>query len=79
MSRDIFEKSIVHFKQLWSIDLSDGVFMSDFALWEVLGTLPSLAHLSLRTATSRTSIDPYPTHAPENSNSQSGDPSILQL
>ena len=43
--------------------------MSDFDLWKVLGTIPSLANLNL-------DIDPscHPAHDPENSNGQSGDP-----
>ena len=69
MSVDTLKKSIPHFKQLRSLELSDAVFMDDFGLWEVLGTLPSLANLFL-------DIDPsrHPTHDPEDSNSQSGDP-----
>jgi hypothetical protein len=48
--------------------------MSDFVLWEVVGTLPFLAHLTLK------AIDPasHPAHAPENSNSQSGDPKYFE-
>jgi hypothetical protein len=70
MSVDIFKKSIVRFKQLRSICLSDAVFMSDFALWEVLGTLPALADLTLK------ANDPasHPVHATENSNSRSRGP-----
>ena len=70
MSADTLKRSIVHFKQLRSLDLSITVFMSDFVLWEVLGTLPSLADLTL------VAIDPesHPAHAPENSHSQSGSP-----
>ena len=70
MPVDILKESIVHFKQLRYLDLSVENFMSDFVLWEVLGTLPSLAHLTLK------AIDPasHPAHAPENSNSQSKGP-----
>ena len=68
MSVDILKKSIVHFKQLRSLELLDAVFMSNFVLWEVLGTLPSLANLTLRAK------DPRPAHAPENPSSQSGGP-----
>ena len=69
MSADILKNSIVHFKQLRSLELSDAVFMSDFVLWEVLGTLPSLANLTLM------AFDPasHPADAPENSNNQSED------
>ena len=68
MSADILKKSIAHFEHLRSVELSDAVFMSDFGLWEVLGTLPSLKNLTLR------AVDPasHPAHAPENSNSQNG-------
>ena len=74
MSADILKKSIVHFKQLRSLVLRDAVFMSDFSLWEVLGTLPSLAKLTL------TAIDPasHPMHVPENSNSQSEGPKYFE-
>ena len=70
MSVDILKNSILHFKQLRSLELLDAVFMSDFVLWEVLGTLPSLANLTVEAR------DPesHPAHAPENSNSQSGVP-----
>ena len=47
MSVDTFEKSIVQFKQLRSVELSDAVLINDFLLREVLGTLPSLANLTL--------------------------------
>ena len=68
MSGEILKKSFVHFKQLRSLQLSDAVFLSDFSLLEVLGTLPSLENLTLE------ANDPesHPAHAPENSNSQSG-------
>ena len=68
MSADIFENSIVHFKHLRSLELIDVVFMSDFGSLEFLGTLPSLANLTLM------AFDPasHPAHAPGNSNSQSG-------
>ena len=68
MPADILKKSIVHFKQLRSLELLDAVLMSDFALWEVLGTIPSLANLTLK------AMDPgsHPAQAPDDSNSQSG-------
>ena len=68
LSVDIFRKSIVHFRQLRSLELLDAVSMSDFALWEALGTLPSLANFTLK------ALDPasYPAHAPKNLNRQSG-------
>ena len=68
MSVDNLKTSIVHFKQLRSLTLFHAVIMSDFVLWEVLGTLPSLADLTL-------AIDPrcHPAaHDSENSNGQSG-------
>ena len=67
---EIFKKSIVHFKQLQSLVLSDAVFMSDFTLLEVLGTLPSLSTIIL------VATDPasHPSHAPENYYSKSGGP-----
>ena len=68
MSADIFRNAIVHFKQLRSLELSNAVFMRDFVLLEVLGTLPFLENLTLK------AIDPasHPANAPENFNSQSG-------
>ena len=68
ISVDVLKKSFIHFKQLRSLELSDAVFMSDFSLLEVLGTLPSLENLTLE------ADDPesYLAHAPENFNSQSG-------
>ena len=78
LSADILKKFIVHFKQLRCLELSDGVFLSDFALWEVLGALPSLTHLTL----SANGINPDPVHVtvPENSNSdwQSGGPKYFE-
>ena len=70
MTTDNFKQSIVHFKQLRSLELSDAVLMTDFVSWEVLGTLPSLENLTLK------AMDPasHPAHAPENSNTQSGSP-----
>ena len=69
MSADFLKKSIVHFKHLRYLLLADAVSMSDFVLWEVLGTLPSLEDLTL------IAFDPasHPAHASENSKSQSGD------
>ena len=68
MSVNTFKTSIYHFKQLRSLELLDAVFMDDFGLWEVLGTLPSLTKLNL-------DINPsyHPAHDPENSNGHSGD------
>ena len=65
MSVDIFKTSIIHFEQLRSLELFDAVFMSDFVLWEVLGTLPSLEDLTL-------TINPdcHPAHDSEKSNGQ---------
>jgi hypothetical protein len=71
ISVDILKKSIIHFKQLRSLEISSvAVFVSDFSLWEVLGTLPCLKDLTLEV------IDPasHPAHALENSNRQSGGP-----
>ena len=74
MSVDILKKSIYHFKQLRSLMLHDAVFMSDFGLWGVLGTLPCLENFAL------TADDPasHPAHAPKNSNSQSGGPKYFE-
>ena len=68
MSADTLKRSIVHFKHLRSLELLDAVFMNDYALWEVLGTLPSLADLTLE------ANDPasHPTLFSENSNRKSG-------
>ena len=68
ISADILKKSFVYFKQLRSLLLEDAVFMTDFSLWEVLGTLPSLEDLTLE------ANDPasHPAHTPEYSNSRSG-------
>jgi hypothetical protein len=68
MSAD-FLKSFAHFKQLRSLELSN--FSNDFTAWEVLGTLPSLANLTLNAA-DRTQAysNRHHTHAAENSNSQ---------
>ena len=74
MSADILIKSIVHFKHLRSLELSDAIFMVDFDLWEVLGTLPSLEILTLE-ANDPTS---HPAHAHKNSNSQSGGPKYFE-
>jgi hypothetical protein len=74
MLADNLKSSIVHLKQLRYLELSNSVIMSDFTLWEVLGTLPSLEHLTLD------AIDPasHPAHAPANSNSQSGGPKYFE-
>ena len=72
ISGDIFKKTIVHFKQLRSLDLSVTVFMSDFVLWESIGILPSLVNLTLK-ATDPES-HPGPTNATEDSNSQRESP-----
>ena len=68
MSVETFKKLIVPFKQLRYLELSDAVFMRDFALLEVIGTLPSLSKLAL------VATDPasHPSHAPENYYSKSG-------
>ena len=66
MLADTLKESIVRFKQLRSLELSDAVFMSDFVLLEVLGTLPSLENLILEA----NDFESHPAHAPENSNSQ---------
>ena len=72
---DILKKSIFHFKQLRSLELLNAVFMSDFVLWEVLGTLPSLTNLTLE------AIDPesHHAHAPENLNNHSGGPKYFEV
>ena len=68
MSGEFLKNSFVHFKQLRTLQFSDAVLMTDFSLWEVLGTLPSLKNLTLAAE------DPesHPAHAPVNSNSRSG-------
>ena len=73
MSGDILKKYIGHFKQLRSLELSYAIDMSDFTLWEVLGTLPSLANLTF-------SLNPelHPTPDPENSDSQCGGPKYFE-
>ena len=70
MSVDILKKNLVHFKQLRYLELSDSVYMSDFTLWEVIGTLPSLTGLTLQ------ATDPasHPAHDVENPDHQSGGP-----
>ena len=68
MSVDILKKLIVHFKQLRSLELPDAVFLNDFGLWEILGTLPFLENLTLVAKNPESG----PTHAPENLDSQSG-------
>ena len=74
MSVDIFKNSIIHFKQLQSLELLDAVFMRDFVLWEVLGTLPFLSNFTLQ------AVDPssHPAHASDNSYSQSGGPKYFE-
>ena len=64
VSADILKISFVHFKLLRSLELT---VKGDFDIWEVLGTLPSLADLTLK------AIDPasHSTHASENSDPQS--------
>jgi hypothetical protein len=70
ISVDILKKNIIHFKQLRLLELSVTVFMSDFTLWEVLGTLPALTDLTLK------ATDPasYPADTTEDPNSQGGGP-----
>ena len=70
MSGDIVKNSFVHFKQLRSLELVDAVLTSDFTIWEVLGTLPSLVNLTLKV----TDYASHPPHDAENSNRQSGGP-----
>ena len=74
ISVDVLNNSIVHFKKLRSLELKDAVFMSDFVLWKVLGTLPYLANFTF------VAFDPesHPADAPENSNSQSGGPKYFE-
>ena len=61
-------QSFLDLKHLRTLELSDAVFITDSSFWEVLGTLPSLENLTLE------AYDPasHPAHAPENSNSRSG-------
>ena len=68
MSVDILSKNIVRFKQLRSLVLTVEVSVSDFSLWEALGTLPSLVDLILK------AINPasHPAHAGKNPNCQWG-------
>ena len=74
MSVGTLKKSIAHFKHLRSLELSDAFFMSDFSLWEVLGTLPYLANFTLKAF----NLASHPTDAPANSNSQSGGPKYFE-
>ena len=74
MSADVLKNFIVHSKQLRSLDLTDAVVMSDFSIWEVLGTLPSLEGLTLKAVDSGS----HPTHIPENSNSRSESPKYFE-
>jgi hypothetical protein len=74
ISVDILKKTFVHFKQLRFLELSDSVFMSDFTLWEVLGTLPSLEDLTLEA----TDPSSHPAHDTEKSNRQSGGPKYFE-
>ena len=48
ISANFLKKYIARFKQLRSLEFSDGDFLSDFTAWEVLGTLPSLANLTMK-------------------------------
>jgi hypothetical protein len=75
LSVDTFKKSFVHFKLLQSLELFNAVSISDFGLWEVLGRLPSLENLTLVVNDPAT----HPTHAPENSNSQSRGPRYFEV
>ena len=74
---DILRNSVVHFKQLRSLELSDVVIMRDFGLWEDLGTLPSLENLTLMASDPAT----HPKRAPpsENSNDRSSGPSYFEV
>ena len=58
MATDILKKSIIHFKQLRSLELSQAVLMTDFTLWEVIGKLPFLEDFALN-ATDPTSHPAY--------------------
>ena len=64
----ILKNKFVHFKQLRSVEILNASLMTDFSLWEVLGTLPFLKNFTMGVD------DPesLPAHAPENSNRQSG-------
>ena len=75
LSVDILRNSVVHFKELRSLELSDAVIMHNFGLWEDLGTLPSLENLTLVASDSAS----HPKRAPasDNSNSQSEGPSYF--
>ena len=76
ISVDNLKNSIVHFKQLRSLEFDCiQVPTSNFALWEVLGTLPSLANLSVKYS----KFVSHPMHAPEKSNSQSGGPKYFEV
>ena len=77
LSVDILRNSVVHFKQLRSLELSDVVIMRDFGLWEDLGTLPSLENLTLMASDPAT----HPKRAPpsENSNDRSSGPSYFEV
>ena len=68
MSVDILANYFVHLKQLRSVELLDAVCMTDFSLWEVLGTLPFLENFILEVNNPKS----HPPRAFENSNSQSG-------
>ena len=67
MSADNLKNKIVHFKQLRSVEISNAALMTDFSLWEVLGTLPFLENFSMVVD------DPeyLPAHVPKDSNDQS--------
>ena len=70
---NILKNSIAHFKQLRSLELFDAVSMKHFGSWvKVLGTFPSLASLTLLTA----SDDPtsHLANTPEGSKSRSEGP-----
>ena len=70
ISMDIFKNSIVRFKQLRSLEF-ESTFASDFILlWEVIGTLPSLATLSVKVVGSDPAGVSHATHAPQNSKTQ---------
>ena len=63
ISVDILKKSIAHYKHLESLELSDAFLMSDFSLWEVLGTLPCLKNFTLKAFNPAS----HPAQAPANS------------
>ena len=78
MSVEVLKKSFIQFKQLRSLELSGAVFMTNFSLFEVLGTLPSLENLTFVANNPASRPTPRPTPVPENQNSQSGGPKYFE-